>query len=163
MILPLQKCPGRRIIGSTHNVWQEVFYRDREEVGGEVCQGRGLGGCNRGNHVKPHCYYSSEEVHKGWDTVFFVAKQTLFISLATSTGVSAPCSVLKVKGGGCGCTWHTFPSVHPIPEPRGWGHRGKKIRCWAGVGDVSLISGKMLLLPSGPAVLFPAERWNCSN
>ena len=74
MIPPLPECPVGRIIGSTHNVWQEVFfiYRDREEAGGEV-----RGGCNRGNHVKLLCYYSLYELHKG-EMPFFVAKQTFF-------------------------------------------------------------------------------------
>lgn len=38
-----------------------------------------------------------------------------------------------------------------LPEPGAGGCRGKKNK------DASLISGKMLLLPSGPAVLFPCR------
>lgn len=127
MILPLLKCPVGRIIGSTHNVWQEVFYLDGEEVGGKVSQGRGLEGCNRGNRVKPHCYYSSEEYPRARKCLF-CSETNIFLSLLLPLLVYPPPVmgwVSEVEAPVC--TWHSFSWCPPFPEPGGRGYGAKKI------------------------------------
>lgn len=148
MILPLPECPVGHIIGSTHNVWQEgvfIFF-----------------------------FFSSgrrwEEgfVGVGVVTVATVSNHTVIIHrrkytrpryclLCSKTNISPPSllppawvSICPLLGAGCWgegrrlrlTLWSPCP---PFPQPGGWGYRGKKIR-W-----------RMLLLPSGPAVLFPCS------
>lgn len=109
------------------------------------------GGCNRGNHVKPHCYYSSKDFHKGKILSFLWQNNIFDIVCVASAWASSPWYVLDVKGGGCWLRLTLRFWCPPFLETGGWGHRGKKIR-W---GTRGFISGKMLLLLSGPAVLFP--------
>lgn len=133
MILPLPECPVGHIIGSTHNVWQEgvfIFFFFFQEEGGR----RGLSGV-------------------GVVTVATVSNHTVIIHrrkytrpryclLCSKTNTppfsSAACLSIYLRL----TLWSPCP---PFPQPGGWGYRGKKIR-W-----------KMLLLPSGPAVLFPCS------
>ena len=103
-------------------------------MGGKVSQGRGWGGCNRGNRVKPHCYYSSEEVPEGKKVSFFVAKQTFFylsccLCLCIPSLLWAGCQRWRILSAP-----DTFSWCPPFPEPGGRGYRAKKIGWGRGCG-----------------------------
>lgn len=110
----LPKCPVGRIIGSTHNVWQEV--------GGEVCQGLGVSlpwkPCQ--NTLLLFIVWNTQEQ--------YTAICVFPIDLAAATWVSA---LRGVRGRDCCLHLTLFSGCSAFHERGGRGHGSKKMR-WGG-------------------------------